>query len=330
MENGQFSQNNHNLEKSIKTRFENNNEEEGFLTIQLISDKEPNHSSSNSDQNKKHDSKSCQMINSIFTCPDWIDIRSRNDPKSVSSIAKYFYNQSLEDEIQLSSATFNHIQNSISYKTRDSAIKWLIQVNDHLKLSIDGLFSAILYLDIFLQRSHIELSQVRLLTVGCFCIAQKIEGHTKSLLPHINELSNLCFTNQDIFQIEIRITHILQYILNYPTIPYFLRRYLCAADASEEETETAFCIAKLCIQNFIFIDYKGSELATVIVFLTCAAYSNILGSKQAVLISRFDDVPKFIKLSRMIQNYILTLLEENQKIFSNHFNFNFNVQLLCT
>ena len=264
---------------------------------------------------------------------NWVDIKNSHDPKAASEVAKRIHEYALESEISLSTDKFLQTQNKISQKTRDSAIRWLIPMNHYFGFPEETLFLSIAYLDLFFQRHEIEFSLVRLLTVSCFRLAAKIDTHTPPTSAQIYNACHISFPPEKLLNMEIQILKVLDFQLNYPIIPLFLNRYLSAADASKEEKSVAIKLAELVIQHFDFMNYKYSQIACVCAFLTCAAFSNPNGAKQAVLISCFDDVPLFIELCEKIQKVAINESqqlhsEENPQAFSSC-NFEMDFHPLC-
>ena len=264
---------------------------------------------------------------------DWVDIRNSHDPKAASQIAKLVHIHALENELSLSTNRYLQIQTSISPKTRDSVIRWLIPMNHYFQFPQETLFLSITYFDLYLQRKEIEFSLVKLLAVCCFRLAAKIDTHKPPTPNQIYEASNELFPPETLLQMEMQILNVLGFELNFPIIPLFLNRYLSAADASQDEKNVSFKLAELVIQKFDFMNYKASQISCACAFLTCAAYSNTNGAKQAALISCFDDVPLFIELCQKIQKVAIDekeklLSEENINTFSS-FNFERDFQSLC-
>lgn len=175
-------------------------------------------------------------------------------------------------------------------RCREDIIDWLIKTHDSLKLRRKTLFSAVAFLDCFLEKKekvpvtdrsedHVEEVKDALLKIAASCLylAAKFEESNTSPL-YIVEVMPLS-TTRHITQISMcraivaqseELCDVLDYNLSPPTTFSFIMGYLTVIGHAETTAMVEYCcyLAELALYSADLVAVSPSKLATAIVIAT--------------------------------------------------------------
>ncbi len=116
-----------------------------------------------------------------------------------------------------------NIQSEINFETRAILIDWLIDVQEHFRLSDDTLFLCFSILDRSLSLDKTTKQKLQLLGVTAFSIASKIEEVYPPFLKNWVAITDNSFSSSEILNTENKLLSLLKFDFNYPTCFSFIQ-----------------------------------------------------------------------------------------------------------
>ncbi|XP_048595362.1 cyclin-A2-1 isoform X1 [Brassica napus] len=228
-----------------------------------------------------------------------VDIDSSDqDPKFCSLYAVNMYDSFHVAELDQRPSTsyMVQVQRDISPSMRGILIDWLVevlstskhllrvrtsinaislQVSEEYKLASDTLYLAVNLIDRFLSNNYIEKRRLQLLGVTCMLIASKYEEICAPRLEEFCFITDNTYTRLEVVAMETQVLNFLHFRLSVPTTKTFLRRFIQAAQASDQVLHTemesmkslANYLAELTLVEYSFLRFLPSLIAASAVFL---------------------------------------------------------------
>ena len=145
----------------------------------------------------------------------------------------------------------NYLKNhpTVNRKKRSTLVDWLVDVAHNYEYSEDALFLSISYIDCFLSRSDIKMSELQLLGVTALFIACKYEEPQGECL-RLSEcilLADRAYTRPQIREMEIRILKMLNFKLGMPTASTFLSIFSVLGKLTSKEITLAKYFVELSL-----------------------------------------------------------------------------------
>ncbi|CAN7089735.1 unnamed protein product [Brassica rapa subsp. narinosa] len=207
-----------------------------------------------------------------------VDIDSSDqDPKFCSLYAVNMYDSFHVAELDQRPSTsyMVQVQRDIGPSMRGILIDWLVEVSEEYKLASDTLYLAVNLIDRFLSNNYIEKRRLQLLGVTCMLIASKYEEICAPRLEEFCFITDNTYTRLEVVAMETQVLNFLHFRLSVPTTKTFLRRFIQAAQASDQvphiEMESmkslANYLAELTLVEYSFLRFLPSLIAASAVFL---------------------------------------------------------------
>ncbi|KAB1221016.1 Cyclin-A1-3 [Morella rubra] len=204
-----------------------------------------------------------------------VDIdRNLMDPQCCGTIAYDIYKNLRVSEANKSPSTdfMEMIQKEINASMRAVLIDWLVEVAEEYRLLPDTLFLAVNYIDRYLSGNSVKRQRLQLLGVACMMIAAKYE---EICAPNVDEfcyITDHTYEKQEVFQMESAVLNYLKFEMTAPTAKCFLRRFVCAAQATSEVPSMQLeCLAnylvELSLPEYNMLRYAPSLVAASATFL---------------------------------------------------------------
>ncbi|XP_060672933.1 cyclin-A1-4-like [Ziziphus jujuba] len=204
-----------------------------------------------------------------------VDIdKNFTDPQFCASIAfasdAYKYLRAAEANKRPSANFMERIQKDINANMRAILVDWLVEVSEDYKLVPDTLFLTINYIDRYLSDNLMSMKYLQLLGIACMLIAA---GYVEISPPDVEEFCNdNAFSRKDVLEMKTSVLHYLKFERTAPTTISFLKRFVCAAQAtSEVPSAQMVCLAKyiteLSLVEYSMLRYTPSLIAASAVFL---------------------------------------------------------------
>ncbi|KAL0856264.1 hypothetical protein Bca101_061417 [Brassica carinata] len=199
---------------------------------------------------------------------------SAQDPRFCSLYAADMYDSFHVAELDQRPSTsyMVQVQRDIGPSMRGILIDWLVEVSEEYKLASDTLYLAVNIIDRFLTSNYIEKRRLQLLGVTCMLIASKYEEICAPKLEEFCFITDNTYTSLEVVAMETQVLNFLHFRLSVPTTKTFLRRFIQAAHASDQDfhTETEFLanyLAELTLVEYSFLRFLPSLIAASAVFL---------------------------------------------------------------
>ncbi|KAH0788171.1 Cyclin, N-terminal domain containing protein [Histomonas meleagridis] len=235
-----------------------------------------------------------QNINSIedddeYSDPDFtedseeeiidIDEQNKSIPRKLSYIANDIFLNAMDEDFSnvVSKKSFLTRQEKIlqkSPKMRENIIKYLIRVAQDIGCSSDALFNAAFYINIVLCSTELLAENIQLFVLSCLWLSIKADKRTYGYLDQYLEKTNTNFIADQIIATEMDLLPALSFRTTYPTIKFFVRRFLdiVSTDAIVYECANFFC--EVFIMSFESLDCPTAVGAAA------AVYSSFVGLNQ--------------------------------------------------
>ncbi|KAL6624727.1 hypothetical protein ACP70R_032048 [Stipagrostis hirtigluma subsp. patula] len=203
-----------------------------------------------------------------------VDIDNNEDPQLCATLACDIYEHLREAETKkMPSTNFVEItQTAISTSMRAVLIDWIVEVTEEYRLVPDTLYLTVNYIDRYLSIKEIRPHRLQLLGVACLLIAAKHEEICPPLVEELCYITDNSYTKDEVLQMEASVLSYLKFEMTAPTAKCFLRRFVRAAQVSEEGSTLhlefiANYVCELSLLEYSLLCYLPSLVAASSVFL---------------------------------------------------------------
>ncbi|XP_076952029.1 cyclin-A2-1-like [Bidens hawaiensis] len=205
----------------------------------------------------------------------YIDIDSdKQDPQKCSLyVCEIYSNLRVAELIHRPRFDFMEtVQKDVTQSMRGVLVDWLVEVSVEYKLEPDTLYLMVHLIDMFLSKNYIERQKLQLLGITCMLIASKYE---ETIAPSVAEfcfITDNTYTKSEVIKMESQVLNDLNFHLSAPTTQKFLRRFIRAAQASQQSPSVeleclATYLAELTLIDYNFLVFVPSNIAAAAVFL---------------------------------------------------------------
>ncbi|CAH1422573.1 unnamed protein product [Lactuca virosa] len=211
----------------------------------------------------------------IATKVDFTDIDSdEKDPLMCSMYAHEIYNNLRASELihRPHSNFMETMQRDVTQSMRGVLVDWLVEVSEEYKLVPDTLYLTVYLIDSFLSQQYIERQKLQLLGITCMLIASKYEEMCAPSVEEFCFITDNTYTKSEVVNMEGQVLNELNFQFSAPTTKTFLRRFLRAAQASNQSPNfelefLANYLAELTLIDYNFLVFVPSNVAASVVFL---------------------------------------------------------------
>ncbi|XP_042420490.1 cyclin-A1-4-like [Zingiber officinale] len=199
---------------------------------------------------------------------------NHNDPQFCTTLACDIYQnlQKAETKKRPSIDFMETIQKDITANMRSILIDWLVEVAEEYHLVPDTLYLSVNYLDRYLSGNEINRERLQLLGVACMLIAAKYE---ETCAPQVEDfccMTDNTYSKDEVLRMESEVLNYLKFEMTVPTTKCFLRRFVHAAQGSNQlpllQLEfLASYVAELSLLDYSMLRYASSLVASSAVFL---------------------------------------------------------------
>ena len=162
-------------------------------------------------------------------------------------------------------------QDEINAMMRAILIDWLVEVHMKFKLVPETLYLCISIIDRYCSLVEVERRKLQLVGVTALLVACKYEEIYPPEVRDCVYITDRAYTRQDVLDMEQSIVRALEFKLTVPTGYVFLVRYLRLTKASELTRAAANYYMERTLQDYEFIQYRPSLVASAAV---CLALNN--------------------------------------------------------
>lgn len=275
----------------------------------------------------------CDLIDESDSEID-IDEQNKGNIKELAHSAAIIFDNLYEEEKSLPYSTkkFLQLQTELVPKYREKMMTWLISLNLLIKDPSDTLFNAVTFLDILFSQKAIRKDELQLYGIVCYCIASKVETRRKPTIKELNAIAGTNYTKEMFIEKELEIVSILNGKLTYPTIKYFMRRFLEVIQHIDSNVlDVANMLAHIGIKKFAFLDFSPSVIACSAVALTTSALGYQHRARKALRILKSgtgEEVVNCIELlAKYGKEYYVKKCQQSEEIHQKFLKLNFDVDL---
>ncbi|XP_074562039.1 cyclin-A1-4-like [Curcuma longa] len=206
---------------------------------------------------------------------DIVDVDTNsNDPQFCTTLACDIYRnlRNAETKKRPSIDFMETIQKDINAKMRSILIEWLVEVAEEYHMVPDTLYLTVNYIDRYLSGNEINRQELQLLGVACMLIAAKYEEICAPEVEDLCYMTDNTYSIDELLQMESKVLNYLKFELTVPTTKCFLRRFVRAAQGSNELPTLqleflASYVAELSLLEYSMLRYAPSLVAASAVFL---------------------------------------------------------------
>ncbi|KAF8659747.1 hypothetical protein HU200_058208 [Digitaria exilis] len=200
-------------------------------------------------------------------------VENKDDPQFYPTLASDIYTllREAESEKRPSTDFMVTIQKDITPSMRAILIDWLVEVAEEYHLVPDTLYLTVNYIDRYLSGNKIGRQRLQLLGVACMLIAAK---HEEICAPQAEEfcyITDNSYFRDEVLEMEAAVLKCLNFQTSAPTAKCFLRRFLHAARACDEDPAyvqaLANYITELSLLEYNLLCYPPSQIAASAIFL---------------------------------------------------------------
>ncbi|CAN6338280.1 unnamed protein product [Urochloa humidicola] len=163
------------------------------------------------------------------------------------------------------------IQKDLSPSMRAILIDWLVEVAEEYRLVPDTLYLTVNYIDRYLSGNRINRQRLQLLGVACMLIAAKREEICAPQVEEFCYITDNTYFRDEVLEMEASVLNCLKFETSAPTSKCFLRRFLRAAQACDEDPAyievLANYITELSLLEYSLLCYPPSQIAASAIFL---------------------------------------------------------------
>uniref|UniRef100_A0A1D1YEE9 Cyclin-A1-1 n=1 Tax=Anthurium amnicola TaxID=1678845 RepID=A0A1D1YEE9_9ARAE len=204
-----------------------------------------------------------------------VDVDSNySDPQMCATLACDIYNhlRMAETKRRPSADFMEVIQKDINASMRAILIDWLVEVAEEYRLVPDTLYLTVNYIDRYLSGNEMNRQHLQLLGVACMLIAAKYEEICAPQVEEFCYITDNTYIKEEVLQMEAVVLRYLKFEMTAPTAKCFLRRFVRAAQHSDEvpllQLEfLASYLAELSLLEYSFLCYAPSLIAASAIFL---------------------------------------------------------------
>ncbi|CAL9206003.1 cyclin-A1-4-like isoform X1 [Musa acuminata AAA Group] len=206
---------------------------------------------------------------------DIIDVdTNHDDPQFCTTLAGDIYRhlRIAETKKRPSTDFMEKIQKDINASMRSILIDWLVEVAEEYRLVPDTLYLTVNYIDRYLSGNEINRQRLQLLGVSCMLIAAKYEEICAPQVEEFCYITDNTYFKDEVFQMEADVLKYLKYEMTAPTVKCFLRRFIRAAQGSDEVPALqleflASYVAEISLLEYSLLCYAPSLIAASAIFL---------------------------------------------------------------
>ncbi|CAN6333908.1 unnamed protein product [Urochloa humidicola] len=163
------------------------------------------------------------------------------------------------------------IQKDLSPSMRAILIDWLVEVAEEYRLVSDTLYLTVNYIDRYLSGNRISRQRLQLLGVACMLIAAKREEICAPQVEEFCYITDNTYFRDEVLEMEASVLNCLKFETSAPTAKCFLRRFLRAAQACDEDPAyievLGSYITELSLLEYSLLCYPPSQIAASAIFL---------------------------------------------------------------
>ncbi|KAJ8505759.1 hypothetical protein OPV22_006645 [Ensete ventricosum] len=204
-----------------------------------------------------------------------IDVNTNhNDPQFCTTLACDIYRhlRIAETKKRPSTDFMETIQKDINASMRSILIDWLVEVAEEYRLVPDTLYLTVNYIDRYLSGNEINRQRLQLLGVACMLIAAKYEEICAPQVEEFCYITDNTYFKDEVLEMEADVLKYLKFEMTAPTSKCFLRRFIRAAQGSDEvpalQLEFLACyVAELSLLEYNLLCYAPSIVAASAIFL---------------------------------------------------------------
>jgi hypothetical protein len=196
---------------------------------------------------------------------------------------------------------FQQIQREFRPKHRETAVKWLLQLNFRFGFSRDAVYSAIAYFDLVAARIPIPRAEIQGYAIACYCLSVKIDMRMTPTVEQLHELTGQQFTAEELFQTELHVLQALSFRLSYGTIVLHMRIYTQFIEPTPTFTSWTNFLAELALLKFEFLDYVPSIVARAVVVFSAATLGMMVEAREMLINSYCHDATAVEKCTEILR-----------------------------
>lgn len=244
-----------------------------------------------------------------YSDPDFEEDEDEVPLDPSTSMTHLITSEALLSEREIKISWTKMLQNNplLSPEIRERAIKHILHFNYTFQLTSDAFHNAIMYFNLVLSRTHIELSEMDLFAATCYHLASKVDTRIPIAPAKFNALIGTEFTVQDIAAMEVKIVIALGFKLSYPTAKLFMRGIIQEIDAPSEVIELTNVLVELAMMIIEFVEILPSIQATSAVAVSCGSIGRFDLAKHVIAMSPHANerlVPCIIGMIKCGRNFV--------------------------
>ncbi|XP_010521286.1 PREDICTED: cyclin-A1-2 isoform X2 [Tarenaya hassleriana] len=164
------------------------------------------------------------------------------------------------------------IQKDINAGMRAVLVDWLVEVAEEYRLIPETLYLSVNYIDRYLSGNVINRQKLQLLGVACMMIAAKYEEICPPQVEEFCYITDNTYFKNEVLEMESSVLNYLKFEITAPTAKCFLRRFVRAAQGTNEVLPVqleclASYLAELSLLDYAMLQYLPSLVAASAVFL---------------------------------------------------------------
>ena len=160
------------------------------------------------------------------------------------------------------------VQNDINPVMRGILVDWLGEVAEEYKLSAENLYLSTNYVDRFLSVMPVLRGRLQLVGVTCMLIASKYEEIFAPQVEDFVYITDSTYSASEVLHMEVTVLNALRFNLTAVTPMCFLTRLASLLGFDEQHRHLSQYLAEITIQEYSYLKYKPSQIATSAVCLT--------------------------------------------------------------
>ncbi|CAL4906804.1 unnamed protein product [Urochloa decumbens] len=198
---------------------------------------------------------------------------NKDDSRFYPTFALDFYMLLRESESKKRPSTdfMETIQKDLSPSMRAILIDWLVEVAEEYRLVPDTLYLTVNYIDRYLSGNKISRQRLQLLGVACMLIAAKREEICAPQVEEFCYITDNTYFREEVLEMEASVLNCLKFETSVPTAKCYLRRFIRAAQACDEDPAyievLASYITELSLLEYSLLCYPPSQIAASAIFL---------------------------------------------------------------
>ncbi|RLM99740.1 cyclin-A1-3-like [Panicum miliaceum] len=198
---------------------------------------------------------------------------NEDDPRFYPALASdiYMLLREAESKERPSTDFMETIQNDINPSMRAILVDWLVEVAEEYRLVPDTLYLTVNYIDRYLSGNKTSRQRLQLLGVACMLIAAKREEICAPQVEEFCYITDNTYFRDEVLEMEASVLNCLKFQMSAPTAKCFLRRFLRAAQACDEDPAyievLANYITELSLLEYNLLCYPPSQIAASAIFL---------------------------------------------------------------